>query len=173
MLILKLNIAFHLQRCKMAAQSKLSTDLNAELSSIPRCDMSTKIMGTKAFKRMTQLGAMQMKNGDPDYRRIVCHMYGRYNMTQEVLHQYLLFMSRIVIQCPDGLNMSVPGDGQFILSCERAFEILSPEFIAFLINGWDSKLASHQCFRNDPSLCMATLWDEFENIRHYPLLAHE
>jgi hypothetical protein len=157
----------------MAAQSKLSMDLLDEPSSVPRCDMLTKIMGTDNFERMTQLGAMQMKKGVPDYRLIVCHMYGLYNMPQEMLHQYVLFMSRIVIRRPDGLNMSVPGDGQFILSCERAFEILSPEFIAFLINGWDSKMASHQCFHDDPSLCMATLWDEFENIRHYPLLAHE
>jgi hypothetical protein len=122
---------------------------------------------------MKQLGAMQMKNGVPDYRLILVHMYGLHDMPQELLHQLLLFMSRVVIQNPDGQNMSTLCIGQFILSCERAFDILSPEFIAFLINGWDSKMASHQCFHDDPSLCMATLWDEFENIRHYPLLAHE
>ena len=164
----------------MAAQSTLyqnpalSTLLFANQSSLPVCDLAAIIKGTDKFNRMTKLGAMQQVNGSgADFRIILVHMYGLQDMPEKLLHQFLLFMARIVIQLLDGHYMSTPGNGQFILTCERAFDILSPEFIAFLINGWDSKMASHQCFHDDPSLCMATLWDEFENIRYYPLLAHE
>ena len=167
----------------MAEQSTLYQNptlcalLFANLSSLPACDMVNKIMGTEKFARMKQLGAMQLGamqtvDGKVDFRLILVHMYGLHDMPERMLHQFLLFMSRIVIQNPDGQYMSTPGNGQFILTCERALKILSPEFIAFLIKGWDNKLASHQCFRNDPSLCMATIWDEFEN-EHHPLLAHE
>jgi hypothetical protein len=58
----------------------------------------------------------------------------------------------------------VPQGEQFSLS-PNGFKLLnSPGFIAYVNQEWDALENSHPCYRADSGLCMATLWDRYENL---------
>ncbi len=64
----------------------------------------------------------------------------------------------------------VPQGDQFSLSPNGVELLLSPDFVVYVNQEWDALVKSHPCYRVDSGLCMATLWDKYENLNgdEYP-----
>ncbi len=127
----------------------------------PECDITRMIFFNEQY-RFYMLYELE-KYGNhtrlyPNLRESMRTCYGMDVLRDDIFLQLLMFITRIVVS-----RHGVCESGQFMLDYERAMAIFSPEFITFLNNEWDNKVASHPCFRNDPSLCMASLWDAFED----------
>ncbi len=77
---------------------------------------------------------------------------------------YADFVNRVVHICV------VPQRDQFSLSPNGIELLISPGFIAYINQEWDALVKSHPCYRADSGLCMATLWDKYENLNgdEYP-----
>lgn len=159
----------HVQSKLLYARPVLRFSLTNYENTIPECDISTCIRNTNDYQfcHAEQRDQYIYHDGPlPNCRKSMRTIYGMTDLRDDVLLELLFFMSRIVIKDRQGVYATPLKSGQFVLGYDRAMSILSPEFITILKNGWDNKMASHQCFRDDPSLCMASLWDKFDTIKH-------
>ena len=165
------------KRSKMANQSKILYEPPRcpvrrhswmdYLAAIPGCDLVAEIVQNPEFQLLKNRPPrdMQLPNGAPDIRKILRAVCNLNYMRDDVFFQLLIFISRIVFRNGPVTNLK---DGQFVLDENRAWRVFSYEFRAFLNDEWDRKQASHPFFMNDPSLCIAALWDEFENKQFPP-----
>ena len=80
------------------------------------------------------------------------------SLSTKQVSAYTNFVERVV---PTEVE---PRGDQFTLSPEMHDLMMSAEFIAYVKKEWDILQKSHPCYQNDSGLCMATLWDNFENI---------
>lgn len=82
------------------------------------------------------------------------------SLSEKQIEAFKSFTKRVVLA-----NVEPQGN-QFCLPHEKHELLMSAEFVAYVRENWDSLKESHPCYQNDSGLCMATLWDNFEDINN-------
>jgi hypothetical protein len=77
----------------------------------------------------------------------------------DLLYIFFAFLERVMPE------HSMPQEGQFSLSPTTIKLLFSDKFFTYINKKWKALQESHLCYRK-PALCMAKLWDDFENTQY-------